>query len=140
MTKAKKSFYKILLAVLLLAAASWFVFGKSLLDSRNLNQSVKKITVGQSITGKNTEANFISYQVEIGKTALDLLRKNTEVQTKGEGINAYVTQINGYPDLRRMSLLKEFWAFYVNGKMGEVGAGSYELKQGDKIEWKIENY
>ena len=140
MAKAKKSFYKILLAVLLLLAASWFVFGKSLFDSRNSNQSVQKITVGQSITGKNTEANFISYQVEIGKTALDLLRENAEVQTKCEGINAYVTQINGYPDLRRMSLLKEFWAFYINGKMSKVGAGSYKLKDGDKIEWKVEKY
>ncbi|WP_313489391.1 DUF4430 domain-containing protein, partial [Exiguobacterium sp.] len=26
----------------------------------------------------------------------------------------------------------------VNGKPGEVGAGSYELKKGDRLEWRFE--
>lgn len=140
MERTKRSFYKILLAVLLLFAAWWFVVAKLQFNNPKTTESPQKITVGQSITGKNTGANFISYQVEIGKTAIALLRESAEVQTKGEGTNAYVTQINGYPDLRRMSLLKEFWAFYINGKMSDVGAGSYQLRPGDKIEWKIETY
>ena len=56
---------------------------------------------------------------------------------RGEGKNAYVTGINGREaDTKK----KEYWAFYVNGKPATVGAGSYILKQADKIEWKIENY
>ena len=61
-------------------------------------------------------------------------------ETKGEEANAFVTQINGYPALRKASVPREFWAFYINGKMSNVGAGSYKLKDGDKIEWKIERY
>ena len=35
---------------------------------------------------------------------------------------------------------KEYWAFYINGKMANVGAADYQTKEGDKIEWKIEKY
>ena len=50
--------------------------------------------------------------------------------------NAFITEINGYSTEGK----KEFWAFYINDKLSTVGAGNYQLRNGDKIEWKIEKY
>lgn len=93
-----------------------------------------KIFVEQKL---QNDESFNKYEVEVNKTALDLLKQSTDVVTKGEKENAYVTEISGRT---AEETKKEFWSFYINGKMSAVGAGSYLLKNGDKIEWKIENY
>jgi len=67
-------------------------------------------------------------------TALDQLENTISNKINGKGTNAFITEINGYSTEGK----KEFWAFYVNGKQSTVGAGGYQLKNGDKIEWKIE--
>lgn len=100
-------------------------------------QAVKKNNVSQSITEEGKLVKFVSYQIDEGKTALDLLNISSKVKSKGEGVNAYILSINGR---EATSLKKEYWAFYINGKLANVGAGSYKLKSGDKIEWKIEKY
>ena len=92
------------------------------------------LTVYLKISGQK---DFIKQEIISGKTALDLTKEKASVKIKGEGVNAYVTEINRQETLNSK---KEYWAFYVNGKMAEVGAGSYQLKDGDKIEWKIEKY
>ena len=76
-------------------------------------------------------------KVEKDQTALEVLQRSHQIETKGKGINAFITSIDG----RKADDAKnEFWAFYVNGKQAEVGAGSYVLKPNDKILWKIETY
>jgi len=35
---------------------------------------------------------------------------------------------------------KNYWAFYVNGNLSQVGANQYMLRDGDSIEWKLENF
>jgi hypothetical protein len=83
-------------------------------------------------------AGTLSYKGVEGKTALELLKANDpKAATKGDGANAYVTTINGYT---ASDTKKEYWALYVNGKMSDVGAGSYVTKDGDQIEWKIATY
>lgn len=92
------------------------------------------IQVSQKIP---TQINFEPVTIEKGKTALDLLNQTTKAQLKGEGKNAFVTSINGrLADEKK----KEYWSIYINGKASEVGAGSYILQSGDKIEWKIKTY
>ncbi|OGK16644.1 hypothetical protein A2774_03260 [Candidatus Roizmanbacteria bacterium RIFCSPHIGHO2_01_FULL_39_12c] len=98
------------------------------------SRNIPKITVKQKITGQD---DFSSYQIEEDKTALDLLKQSSSPVTVGEKENAYVAGING---IKAEAEKQEFWAFYVNDKMSSVGAGSYKLKNGDKIEWKVENY
>lgn len=83
------------------------------------------------------QEDFIKQKIVINKTALDLTKEKANTKTKGEGENAYVTEING---ITAQDSKKEYWAFYVNGKMAEVGAGSYKLKNGDRIEWKLATY
>ena len=82
-------------------------------------------------------ADFTVKSVRSGTTALQLLQQTGTVKTNGEGTNAFVTEINGHAaDVGK----HEFWAFYVNGTQAQVGAGTYILKAGDKVEWKIETY
>ena len=32
----------------------------------------------------------------------------------------------------------QYWMYYVNDQMAEVGIGDYEVKEGDKIEFRFE--
>jgi hypothetical protein len=92
--------------------------------------------VGHGPDGPNH--NHASAQSGGRQTALELLKANDpKAATKGDGANAYVTTINGYT---ASDTKKEYWALYVNGKMSDVGAGSYVTKDGDQIEWKIATY
>jgi hypothetical protein len=97
--------------------------------------TITKYKVSQQIVP--IEKQSISYDAIENETALELLQKTETAKIKGSGANAYVTQIG---DRIASDGKKEFWAFYVNGKLADVGAGSYKLKNGDTIMWKIETY
>jgi len=86
-------------------------------------------------TGSSQEqSNEITYQGVEGKTALELLKEKHKVETKTyEGVGELVTSING-----KASTNNEFWIYYVNGRQGEVGAGTYVTKSTDTITWKFE--
>lgn len=77
----------------------------------------------------------INYKGEEGKEALTLLKEQAEgVEQNSSGL---VVSINGK---KADNTNREFWAFYVNGKMAQVGPAEYMTKTGDKIEWKIEKH
>ena len=94
---------------------------------------IDEITVSQQVG--DSKPNKIT--IIERSTALDLLNKEFQTQTKGEKENAFVIKIS---DRIADETKREFWAFYVNGKQSQVGAGSYILMAGDKIQWKIEKY
>lgn len=125
------------LTVLIFVFSGLLVYQKSVQLIEKENKSVNQIKVSQSLTKKNSPVKYSTFNINKDKTALDLLKQTAKIKTKGDGINAYVVDINGY---EAKSESKEYWAFYVNDKPAEVGAGSYKLKSGDKIEWKIEKY
>lgn len=114
------------MAVLILVFSGLYVYRKSI-----------KIVEKQSVKQISVSLNSKVLTIEEGKTVLDLLKKYTKVETKGEGVNAFIISIDGKKALTEK---REYWAFFVNGKPATVGAGSYKLKSGDKIEWKIEKY
>lgn len=102
-------------------------------------EEVKKVKASITINPGEGSKVLSSQNVEVeeGKTALDLTKQVTTVETKGEGQNAFITGIGGrVADTAK----KEFWEFTVNGKPADVGAGSYKVKNGDKIEWRITTY
>jgi len=135
MGKIKKSFYKFFVLVLIvLTILVGYSFYKTRLLSTEKSITQQTLTVYLKIPGQK---DFIKQEIISGKTALDLTKEKANIKTKGEGTNAYVTEINS---LEALNSKKEYWAFYINGKMAEVGAGSYKLKNNDKIEWKIEKY
>lgn len=82
-----------------------------------------------------TRKDYYTYKGRNGKTAYQLLENEhawTEVNSSG-----LLTAINFRKADEKK---KEFWAFYVNGKMAQVGPWDYKTKNGDIIEWKIEKY
>ncbi len=79
-------------------------------------------------------SSSVVYDGVDGKNAMELLKASHRVETKSfSGIGEYVVSIDGVqPDV------SHFWAFYVNGAQAQVGADQYVTKNGEKIEWKLE--
>jgi|GEM_PF-1241442 len=88
----------------------------------------------QKILGGTTSKNV---EIEEGKTVLDLTSKVATIEKTGEGKNAFITSING---AKADSSKNEYWELLVNGKSSQVGAGSYVVKDGDKIEWLLSKF
>lgn len=133
-----------ILLILILITGGIFLFpsSKSTLNVNTKTQistpaPINKIQVSISINTGNVPVTTQNIAVEEGKTALDLTYQVASVSALGEGVNAYITGIN---DRVVDSNLKEFWELIVNGKSSEVGAGSYLVKDGDIIEWKISKF
>lgn len=87
--------------------------------------------------GEEEKSSTYSLNLEEGKTALDATKKVTDVVTSGEGEMAFVTSIN---DREADASKNEFWELVINGEPAQVGAGSYEIKDGDKIEWRVSTF
>ncbi len=97
--------------------------------------SVEQSVEGAYVTVAGSKFTNVSYTVDVGITALDLLKISYKVTAKdyGAGMGEFVETIDGIkPDSQH------FWAFYVNGKSSNVGASSYKLEANDNIEWKLE--
>ncbi len=127
----------VLLLTLVLSGCS-YNNTKQVTKQTEVVSSVKsEVTVYQKITIDDKTQNFTAYEAQTDETALTLLQRTAQVKMTGEGQNAYVTEINGR---KADDKKKEYWAFLVNNKLANVGAGSYKIIKGDKIEWKIETF
>ena len=67
-------------------------------------------------------------------TALNLLKQTHQVQTEQTSLGAYITGIDGVTPNSN-----QFWAFYVNGAMSDVGADTYVTKSTDRIVFSLQN-
>jgi hypothetical protein len=74
----------------------------------------------------------ISYVGLEGKNALELLKAGHQVDTQKFSFGEMVQSIDGVK-----APATDFWAFYVNGKQADVGAGDYQTKTGDTLSWKL---
>lgn len=95
------------------------------------------VTVETSPTATPAIGKEITYNGEVGKTALELLQATHTVELNGAGTNAYVVGIDG---VKADDSKKEYWSFIVNGTPASVGAGSYQSQSTDVISWKIANF
>jgi hypothetical protein len=125
--------------ILLLIVLGLGIFYFSFKD-RPRSTSIGKTSQSQSAAlsincGTNTQGFGIT--TFIGKTALEASQSVAQVETTGTGANAFVTSING----RTANFKKhEFWELDTNGTETQMGAGSYIIKNGDQIEWKISTF
>lgn len=129
----------VLLALIVLTAIVW---GKQL----NRNQSYGTTNTADTsaqVTPDNTDLpagpeeskdTSIIYPGEDGKTALEILKQKADVITQDSAYGEYVDSINGVKGGED----GKYWAFYVNREMAQVGAGEYQTKSTDRIEWKFE--
>lgn len=123
-------------------------------ESRNKIAGLVKITrQGNSVVSPATppeqsasltikgRTETLEYDVSsyINKTVLEATSQvvSKDIETSGEGQNAFVTAIKGD---KVDSKKNEFWELDINGTPAEVGAGSYLIQPKDKIEWRINTY
>ncbi|MBI4948050.1 DUF4430 domain-containing protein [Candidatus Berkelbacteria bacterium] len=85
---------------------------------------------------KNIPVEQVCYSGVEGKTALEILKANEKVETQSTSYGDFVTTIND----RKADSTKEFWGFYVNGKLAAEGAGTYKTKDSDVVVWKIDPF
>ncbi|SFB13490.1 LPXTG-motif cell wall anchor domain-containing protein [Bacillus sp. cl95] len=98
------------------ASATLSVIGK---DGKELVTPLSEV----AFLGEPTAFQFL--QVAVGPN---------QVQYEQYDFGKMVTSINGVA-----AEGSDYWGFYVNGKMGEVGADSYKLKAGDVVSFKYES-
>ena len=80
------------------------------------------------------QADSFSYKGEDGKDALVLLKEKTTIE---QNKSCLVVSIN---NRKADEKKREYWSFYLNGKLANVGPKEYITKSTDLIEWKIETY
>jgi hypothetical protein len=121
------------LVILVSGAGTYLVMdGSSASDSSdnasmlNDDQSATQISITQ-------DGQIVSYAGVEGETALATLKKLTDVRVQTTDYGELVTGIG----MINADSSKNFWGFYVNGKMAQVGAGDYVAKKGDQLEWRL---
>ncbi len=80
-------------------------------------------------------SNVVNYQGQEGKTALELLKASHKVETEKYSFGEMVVSIDG-----TKATADQFWSFYINEQLSEVGSDSYQTKSSDIIEWRLENF
>lgn len=75
-----------------------------------------------------------SYKGREGVDALTLLIEQTNIEQDTAGL---VVKIG---DKKTDTNKREFWSFYVNGVMAQMGPKDYVTTDTDLIEWRIETY
>lgn len=129
--KARRNIIILTIGIVLFVLVVNVGLGTFLSQRKEAAQQPAKQAAVVSEIGKTDK---FSYKGEEGKDALTLLKEKTNIE---QGASGLVVAINGR---KAEDSKKEFWAFYVNGKMAEVGPADYKTKDGDVIEWKIEKY
>lgn len=83
-----------------------------------------------------TQLDIVAYDCEKGKTAYALLGETREINTKDTSFGKQILGIDG----KNADETKEYWAFYVDGKLAAVGAEAYTCADAEKVEWKLEGF
>lgn len=89
---------------------------------------------GKTIVAVQDKQDVFRYMGKNGIDALTLLRSFADIDQDNSGL---VTSINGR---KAVAANREFWAFYINDEIADRGPAYYATKDGDTIQWKIENY
>ena len=131
-----------LFAVLFGVLAFGVLLGVSLVDMGYMPTGVpgtgEEIRVDLAIDyGNGDEQSFPELLARESDTVLDLLetleRQNgiTIEKRSFSGLGVFIEAIHGVHNTNN-----SYWQFWVNGEYSKVGAGQYELKEGDTVLWK----
>ena len=99
----------------------------------NTVQKTQTTSSDEKVTFSNS-GKEVSYVGQDGKTALDVLKSLTSVDTKESTYGTMVVGIHGV----KAEDGKNYWSFYVNGAYANEGAGTFKTKAADVITWKLE--
>lgn len=99
------------------------------------NEAVSEIDVSVLVDFADQRASDSGkVKIETGENALEVLKRAHNVETKHYSFGDLVQSIDGVSGENG-----KYWIYYVNGKKASEGASVYLPKNGDKIEWKLEN-
>jgi hypothetical protein len=120
----------------------WITFGilvGIILFGLIIQSKVAKIHNDQTISNHTSSPQSIaekpiSYKGKNGTDALSLLKASHNIVQDESNL---VIQIDNY---RADTKKREYWAFYVNGKLSSIGPEAFKTQNSDKIEWKIDTY
>ncbi len=104
-----------------------------------INQVVSKEIVLSVDDGGGEEVKVFNLEFKEGMTAFDALKQKTAekgliLETKSYDIGVFIENIGGVKNGEN----GKYWVYYVNGKLAEVASDKYQLKAGDKVEFKFE--
>jgi len=136
----KKIFYFVPFSVFLLIAV--LVLAQKVTTPKSqevLSSQVQEKKVSISIISGSKEDSY-EYELSSPKNAFEALKETAEREKIALEYESYdfgemVTSIDN-----QKADKKNYWAFYVNGNLSQVGANQYMLRDGDSIEWKLENF
>lgn len=117
-----------LVALTLFGASCWTQtvnVNSSATTNANGNGNTNTVACAPSAAG-------IAYTGQDGKNALELLQIDHHVDASAEG---FVNAIDG-----KKPGDHQYWAFYVNCKLADVGAKDYQTKGQDLIDWRLESF
>jgi len=139
--KIKKSYILIVIAFFGAFILAWFslfrTINKNSNSSTNIPQNLFKNEEVEVVIdfGADRVMTFPTNYSE-GDTAYSVIEKATKDNELAFQIQEYdfgklVLAIDGYSNSS-----EAFWIYFVNGESGQVAADHYDLKPGDKVEWK----
>lgn len=117
----------LLIAAIAIVGLGGFLFIKE-------NSQTAPTSSSASVAPTTSQANTLSYVGKAGKDAIALLKEKGTIEQDKSGL---VISINGRA---ADSAKREYWAFYVNGKLADKGPAEYQTADTDTVEWKIETY
>jgi hypothetical protein len=105
------------------------------------NEEAATAEVHISITGHKDEGIILAdtvVNIDEGYTVIDVLKRtaglnNIQLECSGIKAMAYVKGIGNTYEFDYGP--KSGWIYRVNGKISNIGAGKYKVKDGDSIEW-----
>lgn len=100
----------------------------------SIESSEKEEVTNVSILIKDT-VNDKEILKEDGKIGKDGLEKYLEENHKAKFEDGMMIELEGIKQDKEKS---QYWMYYVNGKMAEVGIGDYVPKENDQIEFRFE--
>lgn len=123
--------FVVAVVVTVVAAGSGLFAWNNHTNHQNQLKKQAQVQAAEALAAKQKED--ITYKGITGKTALEILKAQHTVVTKTYSFGELVESIDGVEGKG-----PKYWTFYLNGKMAEVGAGSYQSQSSDTIEWKLE--
>ncbi len=118
---------KVILGVFTLVAVLIGITIGILINSSNNNNSA------QAESNQSASDNSVEFTAEAGKTVLDQLKSQANVETQDSSYGEYVVAING-----NKSDGAKYWTYYIDGQMAQQGAADYITTGGEKISWRLE--
>lgn len=95
-------------------------------------QTPETTNVEITIYDKVNDEEILTEEVALDSEGLETyLEKNHKAKFE----NGMMTELHG---ISQDEGNNQYWMYYVNGEMAEVGIGDYEAKEGDKIEFRFE--